>query len=273
MTDDSKSKLNEWKEIADYLGVSVRTVQAWERTYGLPVQRLPGKRPRVWADPKELDAWKRQQPPAPGQEPVPKHFRLPPWLIAAGIGVGVLIVGILGLLAGWRISQRPGMPVRYRIDYSTLSTFDRQGNKVWDFALPGPANLEAYTFQTYRDEPALFADVDDDGQAELLFAFVPAPNSGKDDRTIVGPQPGIDATESMMGVLPTTHIHKVPGGQPYRVRSWRRKFYPNFLDRDPRHIAESRDLPQFPGGHDGEHYGRHGNSEPARRRETRQAGL
>ena len=36
------SVLNSWKEIASYLGRSVRTVQRWEREFGLPVHRPAG---------------------------------------------------------------------------------------------------------------------------------------------------------------------------------------------------------------------------------------
>ena len=52
--------LNSWKEIADYLGVNVRTAQKWERHRGLPVRRGPGLRSRVSADADELDAWRRR---------------------------------------------------------------------------------------------------------------------------------------------------------------------------------------------------------------------
>lgn len=50
-----------WKDIANYLGKGVRTVQRWEQEFGLPVRRPNGmshKSP-VAADPRELDAWMR----------------------------------------------------------------------------------------------------------------------------------------------------------------------------------------------------------------------
>ena len=37
----AKDRLDSWKEIAGYLKRDVRTVQRWERDFGLPVQRLP----------------------------------------------------------------------------------------------------------------------------------------------------------------------------------------------------------------------------------------
>src|SRR5262249_55338671 len=50
--------LNSWKEISQYLGRGIRTVQRWEQELGLPVRRPRGKkRSAVIAIPAELDAW------------------------------------------------------------------------------------------------------------------------------------------------------------------------------------------------------------------------
>lgn len=46
-----------WKEIAQYFGKGVRTVQRWEREAGLPVRRVNGGKGRVFALPQELGAW------------------------------------------------------------------------------------------------------------------------------------------------------------------------------------------------------------------------
>ena len=55
--------LNSWKEIANYLGRGVRTVQRWERDLGLPVHRPKGKdRSAVLAFPAELEAWLHNTP-------------------------------------------------------------------------------------------------------------------------------------------------------------------------------------------------------------------
>ena len=57
------SILNSWKEIANYLGRGVRTVQRWERDLGLPVHRPKGKdRSAVVAFPEELNTWLQQTP-------------------------------------------------------------------------------------------------------------------------------------------------------------------------------------------------------------------
>lgn len=49
--------LNSWKEIAEYLDRSVRTVQRWESRFGLPVRHRSGKRTAVFAIQAELDSW------------------------------------------------------------------------------------------------------------------------------------------------------------------------------------------------------------------------
>ncbi len=49
--------LNGWKEIGNYLGRGVRTVQRWEHL-GLPIRRPAGRiRSAVCAVPEEIDAW------------------------------------------------------------------------------------------------------------------------------------------------------------------------------------------------------------------------
>ncbi len=53
-----EDRLSSWKEVAAYLGVSVRTVQRWEKREDLPVKRhLHESRATVYALKSELDAW------------------------------------------------------------------------------------------------------------------------------------------------------------------------------------------------------------------------
>jgi hypothetical protein len=55
--------LNSWKEIANYLGRGVRTVQRWEAQLGLPVHRPAGKdHSAVLAFSSELDQWLDTRP-------------------------------------------------------------------------------------------------------------------------------------------------------------------------------------------------------------------
>lgn len=62
-------KLDTWKEIADYLGREVRTVQRWEKTEGLCVHRHEHKKKStVYAYASELDEWFQKRQPADDPE-------------------------------------------------------------------------------------------------------------------------------------------------------------------------------------------------------------
>src|ERR1017187_3661655 len=53
-----RRELRTWQEIADYLRLSIRAVQNYEKNANLPVHRLAGlAKSRVWAYTDELDAW------------------------------------------------------------------------------------------------------------------------------------------------------------------------------------------------------------------------
>lgn len=56
---DTLGRLNGWKDIAGALKRSVRTVQRWERDYGLPVHRQGPDGELIFAYSHELDAWVR----------------------------------------------------------------------------------------------------------------------------------------------------------------------------------------------------------------------
>ncbi|MGC1228694.1 MAG: hypothetical protein WA859_19640 [Candidatus Sulfotelmatobacter sp.] len=69
MTKPSRKRIDEpkylsgWKEISNYLGKGVRTVQRYEQSMGLPVRRPAGKlRAAVVATEAELDAWVAASP-------------------------------------------------------------------------------------------------------------------------------------------------------------------------------------------------------------------
>lgn len=56
---DGQGRLNGWKDISGALKRSVRTVQRWERGYGLPVHRQGPDGELIFAYRDELDAWVR----------------------------------------------------------------------------------------------------------------------------------------------------------------------------------------------------------------------
>ena len=63
-------RLDSWKEIALFLNRTVRTIQRWERTEGLPVHRhLHAKSSSVYAYMEEVVAWQSSRSP---ESPVKK---------------------------------------------------------------------------------------------------------------------------------------------------------------------------------------------------------
>ena len=54
--------LTSWKDIAQYVGKGIRTVQRWERDLGFPVRRTnPRQKGVVLAIPREIDTWVKSQ--------------------------------------------------------------------------------------------------------------------------------------------------------------------------------------------------------------------
>lgn len=163
-----RAELNTWQEIADYLKVSTRAAQVYERTHDLPVHRLPGGRSRVWAYRDELDAWKRiweergrglpaepaddaEPPPAPSlpPDPIPPTAGVPPpttrW--RAFTLLAALLLGIAAFV--WTLT-RPGKPVHLRVEGRSLIAEDRHRKEVWQHVFDEPLNPESYATQTAR---------------------------------------------------------------------------------------------------------------------------
>jgi hypothetical protein len=147
--------------IGEYLGVTPRTAQLWERDRGLPVHRLPGPKGRVIATAEELDAWRFTARNASLDEP--SHgfvsFRR---VILAGLSVLALICVIA--LALW---PRPA-PAGFRVDGLTLVALDQGGKDLWRYAIP---NQYHYALHRTSQQPRIeLADLDGDGRSEALLS-------------------------------------------------------------------------------------------------------
>ena len=135
-----------------------------EKTDGLPVHRLTGKKPRVWAVPAELDAWKYRDVPLPKAG---RNFR--PWLAAAGSALMLLTIGG----AVWRFRTREPVPSRVEVQGSTLSVFDDHGRRLWQHTFPNPMAEGVYRDPAMRARRVRFVDLTGDGHTELLFPYDP----------------------------------------------------------------------------------------------------
>jgi len=129
---ESPRELSSWKEIANFLGVAVRTVQKWEQERGLPVKRLPGKRGVVYADPAELLAWKKATPTATASRGR---------LALAGVVALVLVAAATTALHPW---SRKSAPAGYRIEGKILTVFDERGRELWRKVFPLHADAAHY---------------------------------------------------------------------------------------------------------------------------------
>ena len=142
-------ELRSWKEIAEYLGVSIRTAQLWEVERDLPVKRLPGGRSRVSANLTELEAWKKSS--------APPRRRLRAAAVAAALILAVLAAAFLH-------SRRVPQPASFRLEGNSLIVQDSQGRELWRKVFDSPlAPVD-------EGRQAWFGDLDADGETEVIFA-------------------------------------------------------------------------------------------------------
>jgi hypothetical protein len=174
----SARRLESWKEIAAYLGVSVRSAQLWEKERGLPVRRLPGgRRSRVHANAAELDAWLDDsgehpaEPAAPGpasSASPPARTPRPYWRLALAVFMLLLFLGSWTLVAERQLPP----PARLTIHGELLQAFDAEGNLLWDRRFPG-LDPSGYPEGPLEIGKALIRDLDRDGTSEVLFEALP----------------------------------------------------------------------------------------------------
>jgi len=161
--------LSSWKEIAAYLGVSVRTTQKWEAERGLPVRRIPGGRGRVMVSTAELSSWleSRATTPPPVEPVVPTpavNSRVMSWRLVTVLIGFVLLVTVVGA-AWWRSSRL--VPSSWRVSGDALVVLDDRGNELWRKTYGFP--LKDYE-GTGERQLGWVGDLDGDGHPEVLFA-------------------------------------------------------------------------------------------------------
>jgi excisionase family DNA binding protein len=153
--------LQSWKEIAGYLGVTVRTVQRWEKESDLPIHRQGnGRKARVVAYSDELDGWLQQEP----QEEVALLQTLP-WRYVLGLAAVLLVASaVLGV-----IFLRTPVPFRVTAEGNKLLVLAENGRLCWERTFP---SLDASKYGE-RDSGQIL-DLDEDGEPEILFNVIPA---------------------------------------------------------------------------------------------------
>lgn len=163
MPQNASEELNSWKEIAEYLGVTVRTAQNWERSAGLPVKRLGGAKGRVYADAAELDAWKASR------TSKPPLWRKQQFLLIYAVSVTVVVAS---LLAWWVLDARKGAPADYRVGPNSLTVVDGVGRELWTVRLERTMAVEAYQGELHSQK-IWYGNLDEDAGIETLFVSWP----------------------------------------------------------------------------------------------------
>lgn len=183
VTTTTETPLQTWQEIAAYLGVSIRLAQSWEAD-GLPVRRMPGKKPRVFAVKSEIDEWRLRVTRLERGEPERSNTGAPfgfrqvsrrAMLLSAG---GVIVAG-----AGTAWLRRPRrMPERAILEGNVLTALDGTRQQVFQYRFTGdllqPPDAElSWRLQTIdfdRDgRRRVLAAIRREDQSEELFCFSP----------------------------------------------------------------------------------------------------
>ena len=149
--------LSSWKEIADFLQVSTRTAQQYEKTRRLPVKRS-GSRPTVLES--ELKAWQLES------------LRTVSWwekvrVLQICTVAATLLFFVTAAAFGYyyRLSRGFGNPVSVRWNGSALMAHDDGNRLIWSRVFPHPMmeeNLGSWA-------TPWIGDLDADGKSEILI--------------------------------------------------------------------------------------------------------
>ncbi len=171
--DRAPGRLEGWKQIAGFFGKADRTVQNWEKHFGLPVRRDPTG--AVYADVLELKKWQASAPVGEVLEREPRTRNRKLYWLAAG-----MLLAIAGAFL-WlpRVWRGPGAassrPVAFQVGYDTLTVSDADGRPLWSKRFPSSLWPDFYHGMGKQDRPPVWiGNLDHDPGIETLFLYYPA---------------------------------------------------------------------------------------------------
>ncbi len=194
---DNPDQLNGWKEIAAYVGRSVRAAQRWERELQLPVHRI--KTPRghvIYALKREMDQWRlRAEGALLEEESDQTTLNAPTARIRRHLSPGAVARALLGagaaaavLFAVFRAlptlgsKAEPGA-LQFGFDGGRLEALDRNGRQVWSLTFGSPDESvdspSEFQFTMPKRQRLARLDLDDDGHEDVVAA-VRYPTGGSD---------------------------------------------------------------------------------------------
>ena len=184
----SRGMLNGWKEIAAFLGKSVRSVQRWERDLGLPVRRIntPDHGQIVYASRSEIEQWRTRMqrrdvsldesepqkssaddPPPVADEPIalrpvavtpaaPSRTRWLPVVVAVALTLA------LGVVVGRWTTRLDSELDHVELSGTALVAKGSDGSDVWRHEFGAPVRWPDGA------AGATFVDLDRDGRLEII---------------------------------------------------------------------------------------------------------
>ncbi len=170
-------RLNGWKEIAGYIGKSVRTAQRWEHELGLPVRRLgTGVAEIVFAFEHEIDDWQithagnhhLESDDEPASEPKAPPSKTRRRVIQAGIAILVILYAAFLV----RVHFPRKKPSGFRVEGNTLIVQNTMGREIWRHSWQMGLNADVY--RNVSNRHPWFGDLFGDGKTEMLFVAYPA---------------------------------------------------------------------------------------------------
>ena len=161
--------LTSWKEIADYLNVAVRTAQAWERTKGLPVHRMTGRKGRVSAGPEELDRWKR------AASRSDRLWSKPAYLKAYIVLLAVLLIALAAYESTRFLNRsRYNPPTSSPILQQPLVVVEHSKKGTLHKSISKSNKTNAPQFTKPLSHPKIrFLDIDGDSELETILDYSP----------------------------------------------------------------------------------------------------
>jgi hypothetical protein len=156
MDKDGPDYLDGWKEISNYLGKSVRTVQRWEEERGLPIRRVPGKAgDAISASRAEIDKWRQSRRRKP-----------------TGVQFLVILVAAAAVVAAaylWIAGRHAVEPLTFEVAPPNLNAYGPGRRLVWSKPFSDLA-MDPYEHPYLQLPPRIQrADLDGDSKSEVLF--------------------------------------------------------------------------------------------------------
>jgi hypothetical protein len=183
-----RRELKSWKEIAEFLRLSVRKAQMMEKEDGMPVHRSQaGSRAPVHAFTDELIAWSAGRKGQPGPEPMPVpspaaevRTERKYWGRSRQVAAVVGCLAVAGLLMAARRLFPERVPSGVTLRGQLLVMLDQNGATLWDYPLPEQPVPLPISEEAESPSP-LIADIDGDGRRVLLYNFHAARGGGPPD--------------------------------------------------------------------------------------------